>query len=117
MSDHDDLVIGTSPSLPAGVIASKTGSAFVDPENVLEGEVISKADINQTADAWNYAEDRVSDVNIREEGLARANFRASNSWAHNQGSTSSDSSAFEQIQFQSLFFLGWNFFHSAEAIH
>jgi hypothetical protein len=56
---------------------SEDGSGYVDPAGFLEGDPIRKEDVNATADAWNYVEERVSDINIREEGLSRVNIEPS----------------------------------------
>jgi|10_taG_2_1085330.scaffolds.fasta_scaffold12235_2 hypothetical protein len=67
---------------------SEDGSGYIDPKAVSEGELISKSEINQTAEAWNYVEERVSDINIREEGLSRINFDADSTWGDDAGSSS-----------------------------
>lgn len=84
------------------------GSGYVDPENVLEGTLIKKAEINATADAWNYVEERVSDINIREEGLSRVNFDAATTWAKSGTSNSNCYSSIAKEQYTPKYSDGWS---------
>ena len=59
---------------------SRDGSGLVKVAKIEEGEKLQREDINSTNQSWEYASERVTGKNIREEGLDRRVFEYDNTW-------------------------------------
>lgn len=64
---------------------SKQGKGKVEVQSIKEGDTLRREDINNTIDSWQEASERVTGLNIREEGLDRRSFSSTSSWSEATG--------------------------------
>ena len=64
---------------------SKQGKGKVEVKSIKEGDTLRREDINNTIDSWQEASERVTGLNIREEGLDRRSFSSTSSWSEATG--------------------------------
>ncbi len=64
---------------------SKEGTKKVSVHKVNEGDPLDRDSVNNTIESWQEASERVTGLNIREEGLDRRSFGSQSSWSEPTG--------------------------------
>ena len=75
---------------------SESGSGKVTVAKITEGEQLSRSHINDTNDSWEYASERLTGQNVREEGLDRRVFKSDETWG-NTATFNGSASASESV--------------------